>query len=301
MKQITLALAVVMLAAPAWANVAITVNPLGDGKAAIEYAGTERVRAFALDITVDVGTIDAISDFVRGDDTSGYGIFPANFSRYVTVDPLTGEVSDWNAAAYTPVADAGDPGALGGLGTEGITIEMGSLYDTKAPPLQGRLCVITCSGPCKVTVTTNATRGNVVLENASEAAVDLTGATDVAVEGVGGSSDYTGPQPEQWEEVGRPECWIARINPRQCHGDADGTSQGTQSFWVSTKDLDILIAAWNKTFPEISDKAVDGVPLICSDFDHLSQGKSKFRVSTNDLDILIANWQLADKPAPDCP
>lgn len=301
MKQFIIALAVVMLATPAWANVAISVQPLGDGKAAIEYSGTERVRAFALDITVDVGTIDAISDFVRGDDKNGYGIFPANFSRYITVDPITGEVSDWNAADYTPVADAGDPGALGGLGTEGVTIEMGSLYDTKAPPLDGRLCVITCSGPCKVTVTTNATRGNVVLENASEATVDLTGATDVAIEGVGGSTDYSGPQLAQWEEVGKPECWIARVNPRQCHGDADGSSQGTQSFWVSTKDLDILIAAWNKTFSEISGKTVNAVPLICADFDHLSQGKNKFRVSTNDLDILIANWQLSNKPDPDCP
>ncbi len=303
MKQIIIALAVVMLAVPAWANVAITVKPLGDGKAAIEYAGTERVRAFALDITVDVGTIEGISGFEDkvGDDNNAYGIFPANFSRYINVDPITGEVSDWKVASYTPVADAGDPGALGGLGTEGITIEMGSLYDTKAPPLEGRLCVITCSGPCKVTVTTNATRGNVVLENASEATVDLTGATDIAIEGVGGSTDYTGPQPDQWAEVGRPECWIARINPRQCHGDADGMSQGKQSFWVSTKDLDILIAAWNKTFPEISGKTVDAVPLICADFDHLSQGKNKFRVSTNDLDILIANWQLSDKPAADCP
>ncbi|MFH1717264.1 MAG: hypothetical protein ABIF19_07935 [Planctomycetota bacterium] len=300
MKKIILALAVVILAAPAWANVAITVKPLGDGKAAIEYAGTERVRAFALDITVDVGTIDAISDFIRGDDKNGYGIFMANFSRYITVDPLTGEVTDWAAAAYTPVAEAGDPGALGGLGTEGITIEMGSLYDTKAPPLEGRLCVITCSGPCNVTVTTNATRGNVVLENASEAIVDLTGATNIAIDG-GATGDYTGPQPEQWEEVGKPDCWIARINPRQCHGDADGTSQGKQSFWVSTTDLDVLIAAWNKTFPEIDGKTADTVPLICADFDHLAQGKSKFRVSTNDLDILIANWQLAGKPAPDCP
>jgi len=302
MKQIILALAVVMLAAPAWANVAITVEPLGDGKAAIKYDGTERVRAFALDITIDVGTIDDVTGFEdgRGDNNNRYGIFPANFSRYITVDPLTGEVSDWSSAAYTPVADAGDPGALGGLGTEGITIEMGSLYDTKAPPLAGTLCIITCSNPCKVTVTTNATRGNVVLENASEAIVDLTGATNIAIDG-GATGDYTGPQPEQWEEVGKPDCWIARINPRQCHGDADGTSQGKQSFWVSTTDLDVLIAAWNKTFPEIDGKTADTVPLICADFDHLAQGKSKFRVSTNDLDILIANWQLAGKPTPDCP
>jgi len=175
---------------------------------------------------------------------------------------------------------------------------MGSLYDTMAPALEGRLCIITCSEACKVTVTTNATRGNVVLEDASEATVDLAGATDVQV---GGTVSYTGPQPDEWQAVGNPDCWIASINARQCKGDADGTSQGLQKYWVSTNDLDVLIAAWNKSFAEIDGQSVGDVPLICADFDHLSQGLQKYRVSTNDLDILIANWQAADGPAADCP
>jgi hypothetical protein len=298
MKKCFLALVVILLATPAWASISITVTDIGDGKAAIGYSGTELARAFALDITVDAGTIDAISDFAVGDDNNGYGIFPANFSRNITVDAVTGEVSDWTAEGYTPVADPNDPGALGGLGTNGITIEMGSLYETKAPALEGKLCVITCGEPCKVTVATNATRGNVVLEDASEATVDLSGATDVQI---GGAISYTGPQPDEWQAVGKPDCWIAGINARQCKGDADGTSQGLQSYWVSTKDLDVLIAAWNKTFAEIDGQMAGGVPLICADFDHLSQGLQKYRVSTNDLDILIANWQAADGPAPDCP
>ncbi|MBC8217041.1 MAG: hypothetical protein H8E73_01120 [Planctomycetes bacterium] len=298
MKKTIVALSVVMLTVPAWAGVAITVTDLDDGMAGIDYSGTDLVRAFALDITVDAGTIDAISDFAVGDDNNGYGIFPASFSRNIVVDPVTGDVSDWAVAGYSPVADAGDPGALGGLGTNGVTIEMGSLYDTKAPPLSGRLCVITCSEPCKVTVTTNATRGNVVLEDASEAVVDLAGATEIQIAGVGG---YTGPQPEEWRAVGQPDCWLSSLNPRQCHGDADGTSQGKNKFWVSTNDLDVLIASWNKTFAELDGQMVGGIPLICGDFDHVAQGKQEFRVSTNDLDILIANWQTADAPAPDCP
>ena len=293
-----LALVVILLSTPAWASVAITVTDLGDGKAAIDYSGTELARAFALDITADAGTIDAISDFAVGDDNNGYGIFPANFRRHITVDAVTGEVSDWAIEGYTPVADANDPGALSGLGTNGITIEMGSVYDTKAPALEGRLCVITCSEACKVTVATNATRGNVVLEDVSEATVDLTAATDVQI---GGTVSYTGPQPDEWQAVGMPDCWITSINARQCKGDADGLSQGKQKYWVSTNDLDILIAAWNKSFAQIDGQSVGDVPLICADSDHLSQGKQKYRVSTNDLDILIANWQAADGPAPDCP
>lgn len=298
MRKMIFALVVVMLATPAWAAIDISVADLGGGQAAINYSGTELARAFALDITVDAGTIDAISGYAVGDDNNNYGIFPANFSRYITVD-ATGAVSDWAAAGYTPVADPNDPGALGGLGTSGITVEMGSLYDAAAPALSGQLCVLTVSEACNMSVTLNATRGNVVLEDASEATVDLAGATNVAVGGVGPA--YTGPHPEEWEDVGKPDCWIASINPRQCHGDADGTSQGKQQFWVSTNDLDVLIAAWNKTFLEIDGQDSAGTPLICADFDNLSQGKQKFRVSTDDLDILIANWQAANSPAPDCP
>jgi len=300
MRKIIFALILAMLTSPAWATISITVDNLDDNKAAIKYSGTELARAFALDITVDAGMIEAISDFETGDDNNRYGIFPANFSRHITVDPTTGEVSDWAIEGYTPVADADDPGALGGLGTNGITIEMGSLYDTKEPPLEGTLCVLTCSEACNMTVTLNATRGNVVLEDASEAVVDLAGATEIPV-GAAAVGSFTGPLANQWMSVGQPACWIAGLNPRQCHGDADGKSQGSQKFWVSTNDLDILIAAWNKTYEEIGGQAINGVPLICADFDHASQGSNKFRVSTNDLDILIANWQLPDQPAADCP
>ena len=300
MKTIIFPLVVAVLAAPAWATISLKVTDLGDGKAAIDYSGTERARAFALDVTVDAGMIEAVSDFAVGDDNNGYGIFPANFSRYITVDPVSGDVTDWAIAGYTPVADPNDPGALSGLGTNGITLEMASLYDTKAPPLAGRLCVLTVSEACKVSVAANATRGNVVLENASQATVDLTGATNVQVGSTTGGG-YSGAHPEEWQAVGQPDCWIAKLNPRQCRGDADGAAQGKQQFWVSTNDLDILIAAWNKPFDQISGLKVGNVPVICADFDHLSQGKSKFRVSTNDLDILIANWQLASQPAADCP
>ena len=297
MRKITFALILAIFVSPVWADVSIRVVDQQDGTAAIEYSGTERVRAFALDIMVDAGMIEAISDYAIGDDNNSYGIFPANFSRHITVDPTTGEVSDWAIEGYNPVADADDPGALGGLGTNGITIEMGSLYDTKAPPLTGRLCVITCSEACNVTVTLNATRGNVVLEDATEAVVDLAGATLVPVGGAAVGSLVV-PQNEEWLSMGQPACWL---NARQCHGDADGQSQGPQKFWVSTNDLDILIAAWNKTYAEIASQTINGVPLICADFDHAAQENNKFRVSTNDLDILIANWQLAGQPAADCP
>ena len=92
MRKMLFVLMVAMLTTPVWATVAITATDLGEGVIAIDYSSddTELVRAFALDITVDVGTIDAISDFAVGDDNNSYGIFPGNFSRYITVDPVTG-------------------------------------------------------------------------------------------------------------------------------------------------------------------------------------------------------------------
>ena len=293
MRKVFFPVLVVMLATPAWATINITANNLGDGIVEINYSGTELARAFALDIMIDAGVIESIDGYAKGDDNNGYGIFPANFSRYITVLD-TGEVESWEQSDYSPVADANDPGALGGLGTSGITIEMGSLYTTQAPPMSGTLCTVKVTESCLLTVTTNATRGNVVLENATEAEVDLSGATDYQVT-IGATTAYTGPHPEQWEAVGMPDCWVSTINPRQCHGDADGTSQGKQQFWVSTNDLDILIAAWNKPLGSLSGNQ------ICADFDHMPQGKQQFRVSTNDLDILIANWNKAGSPAADCP
>ena len=297
MRTIICTLILVTLAAPAMANISIIATDLGDGVVAIDYSGTELARAYALDITVTAGAIIDIDNFAVGDDNSGYGIFPANFSRFITVNPETGEVDDWGIDDYTPVANSDDPGALEGLGSNGITIELGSLYDVNAPGLAGRICTVTCSEECLLSVTPNAIRGNVVLEDGSEATLDLTSATDVSVSGAvtaAAFSTFSNVERSQWEAVGKPSCWLRTVNPRQCHGDVDGKSQG-DNFWVSTDDLNILIAAWQKPLSALTGNQ------ICADFDHAAQGSNSSRVSTNDLEILVANWQIANGPAPDCP
>ncbi len=89
MRKLSVFLAALLLATPAMAAVHIIVEST-DSTAAIKYATDgERVRAFALDITVNKGKIVGISDFIRGESTAekpGYGIFPGNFGRYITVD-----------------------------------------------------------------------------------------------------------------------------------------------------------------------------------------------------------------------
>jgi hypothetical protein len=300
MKKFILPLAVVLLATPAWATVAITVVDEGDCTAAINYAVSgepNKARAFALDITVDAGTIDAISDYMKGEGAF-FGIFPASFRDYITVDPATGEVTTWDVNDYTPLADPNDPGALGGLGTAGVTIEMGALYyptgdsSPNAPPDSGTLCKLAVSEGCNMTVAENATRGGIVLTDPSVApTVDLTAATNVAV-GEGPCIPASYSTHGDWVALGEPDCWC---DPYQCDGDADGATQTPLKFRVYGNDLSLVVANWKK---KITDATLDP----CADIDHKSQTPLKFRVYGNDLSIVVGNWKAKDTTLPgDCP
>jgi hypothetical protein len=313
MKKLSLLLAALLLATPALAAVRIIVEPDVDNTAAIKYeTDGEKVRAFALDIMTDGAAIEGISDFIRGESTAanrGYGIFPANFGRYITVDADTGEVADWDVDDYTPVADPCDPGALGGLGTEGITIEMGALYyptddaSPNAPDNSGVLCKLTLSGEANLTVTLNEVRGGVVLTDPDVAAnVDLNQATNVTVGGAEDLLPASHPDYDEWVAVGKPDCWAY---PRQCHGDADGLSSGSAKsgiYYVGTGDLNVLIAAWQTLEPPDGPGIASIENGICADFARDQDGSAKtgiYRVGTTDLNILIGNWLV--KEAPDGP
>lgn len=175
MKKCVLFLVVLMVAGTASATVEIVVKNV-NGMAEIHYKTTpeEPITAFALDVTVDAGNITGISGFVRGESTAekpGYGIFPASFAAAISVDPETGEVSDWNLDEYTPLANPLHPGALGGLDTPGVTLEMGALYASQAdaPALEGLLCRLTISEAATMTVGLNAIRGGIVMRDATKA------------------------------------------------------------------------------------------------------------------------------------
>jgi len=303
MKKLSFALAALLFATPALATVRIIVEPSGK-TATIKYATDgEKVRAFALDITVDKGAILGISDFIRGESTQaipGYGIFPANFARHISVDPDTGEVAQWDVNDYTPVADPCDPGALGGLGTDGITVEMGALYyptddaSPNAPLNQGTLFKLTLSEEANLTVKLNETRGGIVLTNPDvPAVVSLPEAATIGIASGGIvapiSSEYA-----EWVAVGKPLCWTY---PRQCHGDADGLKEGNA--YVGNNDLAILVAAWHKPFgPGI---AFDP-SWLCADFAHDEGGNATtgfYRVGNTDLNRLMQFYLKSDVPA-DC-
>jgi hypothetical protein len=191
MRRIVFVLAVLSVAACASAAVKIIVDGQ-NGQATIKYqTDGEKVRAFALDVKLNSGTFTGISGFVKGESTAakpGYGIFPARFSQFITVDAATGEVSSWDVNDYTPLADPCDPGSLGGLGTGGVTIELGALYyppadsSPNAPGDSGVLCTLAISQSAQVTVTENAVRGGIVLTNpAVKPTVDLSKAQGVLI------------------------------------------------------------------------------------------------------------------------
>jgi hypothetical protein len=195
---------------------------------------------------------------------------------------------------------------LGGLGTNGITIEMGALYSPpednspNAPANSGTLCKIKVSGDTTVSVKENATRGGVVLTDpAVTPTVNLTGATAVAIKGVVECFPTTNSAYNDWVLLGKPDCWCAKPKGSgyQCDGDADNAdSGGINKFRVFTGDLNLIVANWKK-------KAGDATLNACADIDHKdSGGINKFRVFTGDLNILVANWKKKDAALPgDCP
>ena len=163
MKKLIGLLTVILLAAPAMAGVTITCSVNGND-ITVGYNSTgqpELVRIFTLDIVVDNGaTITAVSDI-----SADYYVHPGS----IAVDPQTGEVTNYGS----PVADQSvyPNDTLGGIGTSGMTIEMGSLHAENdaahptPPPAVGDLLTFTVSGPCCATITENTIRGGVVLED----------------------------------------------------------------------------------------------------------------------------------------
>jgi len=144
--------------------VVITLTDEGDGSGWITVAydataaGPNFVRAFALDIVANDANIVEI-DSLNAD----YWVYPG--SIYIDAN---GEVNDFGS----PVADpCVYPGTLGGLDTNGITIEMCALFEAGVDPepaATGVLLRIRVDSYCpEVCVSTNATRGGVVMSDGS--------------------------------------------------------------------------------------------------------------------------------------
>jgi len=280
-----LILVVVLLAVPAMAST-VTITCSVDNTArtvTVNYASdVNLVRGFGLDLNVTGATITAISNL-----DPNYRIYPGQ----IVIDG--NDVTDFNTP-YVP----------GSLGQASVSIEMGSLYTMdvnyqsqnpdygykKKPKKTGTLLRFTVSGttPVSGTVTENAARGGIVMENPNESptvATPLCSWSIAANECLKSTAaEYAVWSNPMWN---KPNCWCFR---RQCRGDAMGTKVG---YWVSIGDLNILKSAYGKA-DTVLRNVTNG---ICADFGHDKVG---YRVSIGDLNILKSYYGKADTIARCC-
>ena len=307
MRKISLILVIFVLTAPALARVDIICEPnVTDlNSVTVRYVvtgETYRVRAIALDISLsdDVNIVE-VNDFHVGESsqwtTKAYGIFPASFAANIDPDPPV----DWDDAGYTPLGEENDypDDTLEGLDSNGITVELGSLYveEVNAPELTGVLLEFTAENPDNtvVTIALNQIRGGIVLEDPDEEVgdVNLVGCVirqHCLIGGNAGALEHS-----YWVTWGKPNCWCYQ---RQCRGDINGLK--TMNKWVQSADLNLFRNAYGKTNAQLA--LITGG--ICADLNHKpTMGKhvqsadlTIFRKYYGDATAAIPTCDLADPP-----
>ena len=175
MKKVLFALVALLIASPAMAHVDLVIVDAGGGVAEVWYysggvsAETSKPRAFALNITVDAGSIDAV------DPCELFPIYPGN------IDLTDPQNPNWGSC----VAPGSAPDNPGQLGSQAIVVEMGSLYEAEvdpAPEPNGLLLRVQLGGSCNMSITSeDIYRGGVVLEDVTQPIVDVNDATNVAI------------------------------------------------------------------------------------------------------------------------
>jgi hypothetical protein len=301
MRRILLIVAMLLIAAPAMATVTVSAIDKGCGVVEVNYicTGTDRARAFALDIAVDSNfTIVNIKDFNRGESNKvapgklGYGIFPGKFRDWI--NPASPNWADTN---YNPVAPVNDLDANTGLRTKAVTVELGTLYVAgNEPCLTGTLFRLDVNenkfgvADCNLRLTLNTTRGGIVDVNGNPvtSVVLATGTGKVKFPDCFPCWQPYKVQYNNWKTVLKPACWCGKTTAKwkyQCDGDADGAaSPPPESYRIFTADLTIMSKAWTKPVTHVDFNA-------CADFDHAASAPpDSYRVFTGDLTILVNNW-----------
>lgn len=228
MKKILFILAVLMLAAPAWADVDITCAQVEDtNEVIVSFDATGEdpnfVRAIALDIELSDGNVVEVNCT-----NADYDIYPGS----IVIEG--GVVTDEGSCE----CDDSYAGTLGGVGTPGVTSEQASLYEKGVdddPVQSGPLLSFFVKGgvDCTVTITVNEIRGGVVMEDGTSPTVNAPGC------------DVVFPE---------PGC-------STCKGDVD------ENDWVMTDDLIDLLNALAATAPNWYFECDGSSTQDCMDWD----------------------------------
>ncbi len=291
MKKILLALAILLIANPAWAGLTIEAAQVDDSNTVritydMDDTDPNLPRAFALEISLDNDANIGPVTYVNPD----FHVYPGSIV-------ITGGV----------VTDQGTPVAESDVSS--MIVEMGSLYAAEdpchtSPPAENGILLdfkVDNDTDCNVSLVANAIRGGVVMEDTTQefspSYFDLIGCK---VE-FGGCFPSGHPDYAEWQLVGEPDSWCI---PRQCHGDATGEKEqmGKPYYWVSDVDLGVLIQGYGQSYPEPATHA-DTITYswIAADFTHAAEqmGKPYYRVTTADLNILI-QYYGNDTVDPNC-
>jgi hypothetical protein len=213
-------------------------------------------------------------------------------------------VDDWGS----PVATTNT--AYGALPSNGMTVELASLYEMGVdtpPAASGTLFKFTADNGIDpnttVTITANALREGIVMEDGRNANLIAPGCTIVfcgccfPYNGEGGQQAY-----DDAVAFGCPSCWCEAY---QCDGDADGQTEfagGTVR--VGPADVAVVAAAWlikePPKGPGLYGQYYLGRELICADIDHKTEFVGGIvRVGPADIAIVAAYWLIRE--CPKCP
>jgi hypothetical protein len=266
MKKLLLVMAVLLIAAPAIAEVKITcTQPTAAGTEhiiTVSYDATSEVnlpRAFALDITLtdtvaaDNAIITAVTPAVTGESAvgnRGFGIFLG--ADGVDINETTGIVNGWGS----PVANPADPCAATGIGTNAVTVELGSLYggvqgvsNPNAPASSGTLCTFTVNSKvCTVAITENARRGGIVMEDPAEAVdANLPSAFPIVCPGDIAGLFFGPPDAivDSWDYNTVTNNWLSSVPPGPPEADICGLFFGPPDGTIDSWDLNYITNRWN--------------------------------------------------------
>jgi hypothetical protein len=286
--------AIEYLAIPAWASVDIT--------AAVD-AEDDCLLIISFDATSEPNLIRSISLNIQADNDANitevlllnaeYNIHPGT----IVID-TSGNVTDQG----TPVAPQSDlpSDTLAGLDSNGVTIEMASLYapvgpaSPNAPSPSGDLVSVRVDNNCTLTITANVSRAGssgVVMESPDEV-VTINLPAPVALTGCGCpcvclKDTHFGFN--AWMNWDMPECWCYR---KQCRGDINGSSFLGKP--VSLADLTTFKLAFGQIDAVLA-TVTDG---ICADLNHSAfLGK---RVTLSDLNTFKTYFGIAEASVPCC-
>ena len=166
MKKLIFVLTLLLLVSPALAKVEISCTS-DNGVVSVYYAmssgDTNLPRAFGLDVELsnDANIVSA------GNFNPSFWVHPGSIDINTVVVP---PVIDSNGTAIASIIKYPGKGLIGPPDSNGMTIEMGSLYASgdPAPANNGLLFTFTVDAECDVAISGNTARGKVVLETADE-------------------------------------------------------------------------------------------------------------------------------------